>query len=168
MIKDDAPDRTSASIFSEQRISHSRWAPGRRPNGGDQAFFRRPVATVAGSVADFSFVSRPPDTGRSNALWRRSGAALARLLALAPFAAGGSCTRLRFRAAIRSMTGAGVEISGGLIGNPFILALIRPKSSVPCPTNSSYSRRPLFAAQNIGQGTDLKSSSGLHPGLTVR
>ena len=88
-----------------------------------QAFLRPLVATVAGSVTRSSFF-RPPDTGRSNALWRRSGAALARLLVLATFAAVGSCTRLRFKAAIRSMTGAGVEISRPLIGSPFILASI--------------------------------------------
>src|ERR1700730_16637032 len=94
-----------------------------------QAFLRPLVATVAGSVARSSFFFRPPDTGSSNALWRRSGAALARFLVLAPFAAGGSCTRLRFKAVIRSMTGAGVEISRGLIGRPLIFASISSRSA---------------------------------------
>src|SRR5438045_5631661 len=91
-----------------------------RHRGGDpigrrgQAFLRRLVATVTGSVVGFCLSFRPPDTGRSNALWRRSGAALARLLGLAPFATGSA--RLRFSAAIRSMTGAGVETSCGSIG----------------------------------------------------
>ena len=90
----------------------------------NRCFLRRFSATVAGSVGRSSFFFRPPDTGRSNALWRRSGAAVARL-ALAPFAVGGSCERLRFKAAIRSMTGAGVEISRGLTGSPFRALLLR-------------------------------------------
>src|SRR5205823_3352602 len=102
--------------------------PARSITSRGQAFLRPLVAIVAGSVARSSFFLRPPGTGRSNALWRRSGAALARLLVLASFAAGGSCTRLRFSAAIRSMTGAGVEISRGSIGSPFTLASISSRN----------------------------------------
>jgi hypothetical protein len=65
--------------------------------GSAQAFFRR-VAMLVGSVARFSFPARPPDTGRSNDGWGRSGATLARfsLFAVPPFA-GVSCARLRFK-----------------------------------------------------------------------
>ena len=43
---------------------------------------------------------------------------------LVPFAAGASPARLRFKAAIRSITGGGVETSLGLMATPFILASI--------------------------------------------
>src|SRR3984893_8510175 len=92
-----------------------------------QAFLRPLVATVAGSVARSSFFPRPPDTGKRSALWRRSGADFARP-AFAPFADGASA-RLRFKAAIRSITGAGVETSRGLIGSPFTLASISSRSA---------------------------------------
>ena len=48
----------------------------------------------------------------------------ASMMSAGPLSAG-SCTRLLFKAAIRSMTGAGVEISRGFTGSPFRALLIR-------------------------------------------
>src|SRR5690349_23421690 len=80
------------------------------------AFFRGLIATAAGSVAGSSFRFRPLATGRSNDRWRRSAAGLARFfLAVVPLIAGASCERLRFRAAIRSITGGGVITCRGLM-----------------------------------------------------
>src|SRR5215472_8020176 len=89
---------------------------------GDQARLRRLEAGVAGAAAGFRF--RPPATGNNKVAWRRSGAVLFAFLR-APalrFEAGGSCARLRFKAAIKSMTGGGPTISFGLTVSPFILA----------------------------------------------
>ena len=56
---------------------------------------------------------------------RRSGICLARLLFdVRCSGADGSCARLRFRAAIKSITGDGVDTARGLMGSPFILASI--------------------------------------------
>ena len=89
------------------------------------------VVMVVGSAARSSFLRRPPDTGKSNDGWRRSDAALMRLSLpdLAPFAAGASPARLRFKAAIRSITGGGVETSLGLMATPFILASIGSRNA---------------------------------------
>jgi hypothetical protein len=72
-----------------------------------------------------SFLGHLPDTGRSKADRRRSGRALAGLLP----PAGASCTRLRFKAAIKSTAGAGVEICRGLIAKPFALASISSRNA---------------------------------------
>ena len=93
-------------------------------DGSIQAFLRRRV--MVRSAAGFSFPLRPPDTGRSNDGWRRSATALARFsVFLLSLFAGASCARLRFKAAIRSITGGGVLTARGLMGSPFILASIR-------------------------------------------
>jgi hypothetical protein len=72
-------------------------------DGSIQVFLRR-LCWTAGS----SFSLRPPDAGRSNDGWRRSANAFARfsVFVLSLFA-GVSCARLRFKAAIRSITGEG-------------------------------------------------------------
>jgi hypothetical protein len=59
-----------------------------------------------------SFGFRPPATG---AAWRRSDAVFWDLLGAGParFEAGAFCARLRFKPAIRSMTGDGGAISLG-------------------------------------------------------
>jgi hypothetical protein len=83
------------------------------PIGGAQAFLRR-LCWTAGS----SFPLRPPDTGRSNDGWRRAATASARFSAFVPsLFAGASCARLRFKAAIKSITGAGALTSRGLMGS---------------------------------------------------
>jgi hypothetical protein len=88
--------------------------------GSTHAFFGGLIATAAGLVAGSSFLLRPPATGRSNDRWRRSAAGLARFsLAVMTPVAVVSCARLRFKAAIRSITGGGVMTSRGLIGRPF-------------------------------------------------
>ena len=75
------------------------------------AFLRGLIAMVAGSVAGSCFLFRPPPTSRSNDRWRQSAPGLARFsFAVTPPGAGTSA-RLRFRAAIRSITGSGVMTS---------------------------------------------------------
>jgi hypothetical protein len=106
-------------------------------DGSAQAFFHRLVAVVVCSAAGCSFLLRPPDTGKSNDGWRRSGIVLVRFscfFALPLFAAV-SCARLRFKADIRSITGGGALPTSGLIATPFILAwilagdgIVRPKT----------------------------------------
>ena len=94
--------------------------------GSAHAFLRRPVAVVICSAAGCSFLLRPPDTGKSNAGWRRSGIVLVRFccfFAVPPFA-GVSCARLRFKADMRSITGAGALTARGLTGRSFILVSI--------------------------------------------
>jgi hypothetical protein len=83
---------------------------------GAHAFLRRLVAIVVWSAAGCSFLLRPPNTGKSNDGWRRSGILLVRfsLIALPPFA-DAPFARLRFKAAIRSTTGGGSLIGRGLI-----------------------------------------------------
>jgi hypothetical protein len=95
-----------------------------------QAFFRRLVAIVVCSPAGCSFLLRLPDTGKSNDGWRRSGIVLVRfsLVALPPLA-GASCARLRFKAAIRSITGGGTLSARGLMATPFILASISSRKA---------------------------------------
>src|ERR1700732_773776 len=89
-----------------------------------QAFFRRLVAIVVCS-AGCSFLLRSPDTGNSNDGWRRSGIVLVRLCLVAlPPLADASVARLRFKAAIRSITGGGTLSARGLMATPFILASI--------------------------------------------
>jgi hypothetical protein len=55
---------------------------------------------------------------------------LVRLL-FAVFCSGadGSCARLRFRAAIKSMTGDGVDTARGLMVSPFVFASISAASA---------------------------------------
>jgi hypothetical protein len=68
---------------------------------------RRFLGAMVGLVAGSALFLRPPDKGRSKDFWRRSGTAFVRfsLVAVASLAAEASCARLRFRAAIKSMTG---------------------------------------------------------------
>ena len=94
------------------------------------AFFRGLIATAAGLVTGSSLLVRPPATGKSNDRWRGAAARLARFsLPIVPLIAGVSCARLRFRAAIRSMTGGGVITSRGLMGRPVSLASISARSA---------------------------------------
>jgi hypothetical protein len=64
-------------------------------------------------------------SGSSNAAWRRSVTLALRLGAARGFGSfeGFSWARLRFRAAMRSITGGGTLSAHGLMGSPFILAL---------------------------------------------
>ena len=108
------------------------------------AFFRDLTATAVGSIAGAAFLRLPPATGRSNDRWRRSAAGLGRfsLAVMAPVE-GISCARLRFRVAIRSITGGGVMTCRGLRGRPFSLASIsarkascersRCRAGIECP-----------------------------------
>src|SRR5215471_348933 len=96
---------------------------------GDQARLRRLEAGVAGAAAGFRF--RPPATGNNKVAWRRSGAVLFAFFR-APslrLEAAASCARLRFKAAIKSMTGGGAAIPVGLTGSPFILASISSRKA---------------------------------------
>src|SRR5271167_2694550 len=87
-------------------------------DGSIQAFLRRRV--MVRSAAGFSFPLRPPDTGRSNDGWRRSATDLARFsVFVLPLFAGVSCARLRFKAAVKSITGGGALTSRGSMGSPF-------------------------------------------------
>ena len=71
-----------------------------------QAFLRRLVPAVLSSSAGGSFLFRPPDTGNKSDAWRRSDVASVRSpLPALPAFAGDSFARLRFKAAIRSITG---------------------------------------------------------------
>ena len=83
------------------------------------------------SAASSVFRLRPPLTGSNKAGWRRSGLLLAAFLEAVPkrFDAGASCAKLRFNAAIRSMTGGGVAISLGLTVSPFTLASISSRKA---------------------------------------
>ena len=88
------------------------------------------MAAAAGSIAGFALLLLPPATGRSNERWRRSAVGLARLsLADAEPVTGISCARLRFKAAIKSITGGGVLTACGLIAIPFSLASISPRNA---------------------------------------
>jgi hypothetical protein len=98
--------------------------------GSIQAFLRRRAVTVVCCATGSFFALRPPNTGKSNDGWRRSGSALVRFPLFAiPFPAGASCARLRFKAAIKSITGGGAVTARGLIGNPFILASISSRNA---------------------------------------
>ena len=83
--------------------------------------------SAAGSI----FRLRPPATGSNKAGWRRSGFVLRPLLGAAPtrFEAAASRAKLRFNAAIRSMTAGGAAISLGLTVSPFILASISSRKA---------------------------------------
>jgi hypothetical protein len=107
-----------------------------------QAFLRRLVAVLVGSAAGCPFLLRPPDTGKSNDGCRRSGFVLVRfsLVALPPLA-GASRARLRFKAAIRSITGGGTLTARGVMGSPFILASISPRT-LPYRRRASIGARP--------------------------
>ena len=81
-----------------------------------QAFLRRLVPAVLSSSAGCSFLFRPPDTGNKSDAWRRSGVAFVHWpLPALPAFAGDSFARLRFKAAIRSITGEGSMTARGLI-----------------------------------------------------
>jgi hypothetical protein len=68
------------------------------------------MLVTAGSAEGSWFPLRLPVKGKSNAGWRRSAACLARFLfAVLCSGADDSCARLRFRAAIKSITGDGVD-----------------------------------------------------------
>jgi hypothetical protein len=87
------------------------------------AFSRRFSATVAGSVGRSSFFFLAARYRQKQRPLAPIGCCFSTFIA--PFAAAGSCTRLLFKAAIRSLTGAGVEISRGLTGSPVRALLIR-------------------------------------------
>src|SRR6516164_3252238 len=76
------------------------------------------------SVAAWAFRFRPPGTGSKRADWRRSGAVLLACFraAVVRFEPDASRARLRFKAAMRSMTSGGAAISLALTVSPFILA----------------------------------------------
>src|SRR5437762_8012557 len=76
------PGSFSETVKPSAAYSASRQDPIER----GQAFLRRFVAAVTGSVTRSSCFFRPPDTGRSKALWRRSGDALVRFPGFAPLA----------------------------------------------------------------------------------
>ena len=81
-----------------------------------QAFLRRLVPAVLSSSAGCSFLFRPPDTGNKSDAWRRSGVAFVRWpLPALPAFAGDSFARLRFKAAIRPITGGASVTARGLI-----------------------------------------------------
>ena len=95
-----------------------------------QAFLRRLVPVVLSSSAGCSFVFRPPDTGNKSDAWRRSGVAFVRWpLPALPAFAGDSFARLRFKAAIRSITGAVSVTARGSMATPFILASISSRKA---------------------------------------
>jgi hypothetical protein len=76
------------------------------------------------SSAGCSFIFRPPDTGNKSDAWRRSGVAFVRWpLPALPAFAGDSFARLRFKAAIRSITGGGALTARGLMATPYHLGL---------------------------------------------
>jgi hypothetical protein len=81
------------------------------PATHNQAFLRRLVPIVVGSADRSPFRFDLPERGNNNAACRRSGAVLLRLsgVAAVPFGVGASSARLRFKAAIKSITGGGVE-----------------------------------------------------------
>src|SRR6202040_4445664 len=90
-----------------------------------QAFLRRDAAGgAAGSAAGSSFFLRPPDTGSSSALCRRSEAAGARVgwgaASLAGAGSFSSCAKLRFSASIRLMTLGGSATSRGATPCPLV------------------------------------------------
>src|SRR5947209_3752822 len=94
--------------------------PGRRgdnassgPANQDHARLRRRGALVGRSAASSVVRLPPPLTGSNKAGWRRSGLVLGAFLEAAPkrFDAGASCAKLRFNAAIKSMTGGAAAIS---------------------------------------------------------
>src|SRR5258708_2435595 len=114
-----------------------------------QAFFRRLVASVVCSAAGCSFLLRPPDTGNSNDGWRRSGIVLVRLCLVAlPPLADASVARLRFQAAIRSITGGGTLSARGLMATPFILASRSTAAARKSITALSAPRAALHACSN--------------------
>src|SRR5215470_4458690 len=91
--------------------------------GNAHAFFHGLTGIARGCVTEPSFVLRLPATGRSNDRWRLSTGDLARL-ALTPASPVTAIVwaRLRFSAAIRSITGGDGVASRGLMGRPFSLA----------------------------------------------
>jgi hypothetical protein len=83
-------------------------------------------AAVRGSAFGF----RPPATGKSKARWRRSAGALVGFFrrGMVPVEAA-SLARLRFKAAIRSITGVGGGASRGFMGRPLIFASISSRNA---------------------------------------
>src|SRR5262245_45848456 len=78
-----------------------------------QARLRRLAAGVMSSAVACVFRFRPPGTGSKRAGWRRSGAVFFAFFGAAAgrVEPGASCARLRFKTAIRSITGGGAGIS---------------------------------------------------------
>jgi hypothetical protein len=73
-------------------------------------------------MAACAFRFRPPGTGSKRAGWRRSGTVFFTFFGAVCFEPDASRAKLRFKAAIRSITGDGAAISLGLTVSPFILA----------------------------------------------
>ena len=94
-----------------------------------QARLRRLAAGVVGSMAACAFRFRPPGTGSKRAGWRRSGTVFFAFFGAVCFEPDASRARLRFKAAIRSITGDGAAISLGLTVSPFILASISSRKA---------------------------------------
>src|ERR1700730_12291993 len=112
---DDA--RLLADLYAHNA---SRQMPQKGSSDQAVACLRRLGAGVVGSAAVCAFRFRPPGTGSKRAGWRRSGAFFAFFGAVC-FEPDASRARLRFKADMRSMTGAGAAISLGLTVSPFIL-----------------------------------------------
>ena len=93
----------------------------KREFGSDSRLLAPPCGGSGGLGCGCAFRFRPPGTGSKRAGWRRSGAILFAFLGVC-FEPDASRARLRFKAAMRSMTGGGAAISLGLTVSPFILA----------------------------------------------
>ena len=92
----------------------SRRIPQKGSSDQTVACLRRLAAGVVGSAAACAFRFRPPRTGSRRAGWRRSGAILFAFFGAVCFEPDASRARLRFKAAMTSMTGGGAAISLGL------------------------------------------------------
>ena len=104
----------------------SRQIPQKGSSDQTVACLHRLGAGVMGSAVACAFRFRPPGTGNKRAGWRRSGAVLLAFFGAASvcFEPDASRARLRFKAAMRSITGGGAAISLGFTVSTFILASI--------------------------------------------
>ena len=93
-------------------------------------FLRRPGVVVVILATTSCFRFRPPDSGSSNAAWRRSAASPCAWAWSVHLALRYSLpARLRFKAAMRSMTGEGAPTARGLMGSPLIFASISSRKA---------------------------------------
>jgi hypothetical protein len=129
----------------------------------------RLARTVSGSAAT-SFRFRPPATGNNKAVWRRSRAVFFGFFAVAAvrFGAAGFCARLRFKAAIRSMTGAGFAISLGLTGSPLILASTSSRNASSAYRDNFEALRNQWFARLTAGGERNRTFSSAGDGRRCR
>jgi hypothetical protein len=99
--------------------AHNASRPIPQKGSSDQtvACLRRLGAGLMGSAVACAFRFRPPGTGNKRAGWRRSGAVLLAFFGAASvcFEPDASRARLRFKAAMRSITGGGAALVKGAL-----------------------------------------------------